>query len=93
MNYIEHEDLSWEEAAICSEYAEKVINYCRENNIDLSGPSDAEFGILEFIVKCLIAGTVSVLISTIPFSKTNSFRYWKAYVFNKIGRLRKGGRE
>lgn len=48
MNYIEHEDLSWEEVAICSEYAEKVINYCRENDIDLSGPSDAEYGILEF---------------------------------------------
>ena len=48
MNYIEHEDLSWEEEAICSEYAEKVINYCRENDIDLSGPDAAEYGILEF---------------------------------------------
>jgi len=48
MNYIEHEDLSWEEVSICSEYAEKVISYCSENDIDLSGPSAAEYGILEF---------------------------------------------
>ena len=48
MNYIERENLSWEEVAICSEYAEKVINYCRENDIDLSSPSAAEYGILEF---------------------------------------------
>ena len=48
MNYIERGNLSWEEISICSEYAEKVINYCRENDIDLSGPSAAEYGILEF---------------------------------------------
>jgi len=48
MNYIERENLSWEEAAICSEYAEKVIGYCREKGIDLSGPSAAECRIMEF---------------------------------------------
>ena len=48
MNYIEHENLSWEEAAICSEYAEKVIGYCRKNEIDLSSPDAAEMAIREF---------------------------------------------
>lgn len=47
MKNIEHEDLSWEEVAICNDYAEVVINYCRENDIDLSGPSEAESAILE----------------------------------------------
>ena len=47
MKNIGHEDLSWGEVAICNDYAEIVIDYCRENNIDLSGPFEAECGVLE----------------------------------------------
>lgn len=48
MKYIVHEKLGWDEASFCSDYAEKVIDYCRDNGIALSDPTSAEYGIREF---------------------------------------------
>ena len=48
MKYIAHEKLGWDEASFCSDYAEKVIDYCRDKGIDLSNPAAAEYAIQEF---------------------------------------------
>ena len=53
MTHSLYENFSWEEVSICSEYAEKVINYCRENDIELSGPDIAEYAIRDFDSKVL----------------------------------------
>lgn len=43
-----------------------------------------EIGILEFLVKCLIAGAISLFLSVVPFRSTENFKYWKGYVAKKL---------
>lgn len=43
-------------------------------------------GILEFLLKCMAAGTISILLSTLPFLRTEEFLYWKDYLKKKIRR-------
>ena len=45
-------NISYQELLICQKYANEVIGYCRNCNMDLSGPDDARQGILEFDRKC-----------------------------------------
>lgn len=50
-----------------------------------------ELGIVEFLVKCVIAGIVSMSISILPFIRTDACRYWMTYLTGKFGNIiRKG---
>ena len=60
--------------------AEMVLGFYLTRNIHF------EIGVIEFIVKCLIAGIVSLATSIVPFLKTEGFKYWKKYALSKIGR-------
>ena len=48
LNMMVKEDISWSEYACCYEYANQVIDYCKDMGHDLTGPSAAEWAIIDY---------------------------------------------
>ena len=48
LNTMVKEDISWSEYAFCCEYANQVIDYCKNTGRDLFSPSSVECAIIDY---------------------------------------------
>ena len=48
LNTMVKEDISWSEYAFCYEYANQVIDYCKNTGRDLFSPSSVECAIIDY---------------------------------------------
>ena len=48
LNTMVKEDISWSEYACCCEYANQVIDYCKNMGCDLFSPSSVEYAIIDY---------------------------------------------